>query len=101
MSLPPDVRKYMALRLLESVDPDEAFDMASKSSLRRSRCRLRRTQGRPLPRDACRGCARPLRGQVGCPFMTGRINYTPVAQQQLNELDDRITEAASAEIARR
>lgn len=33
--------------------------------------------------------------------MTGRINYTPEAQQQLNELDDWITKAASAEIARR
>lgn len=33
--------------------------------------------------------------------MTGRINYTPEAQQQLNQLDDWITKAASAEIARR
>ena len=33
--------------------------------------------------------------------MTGRINYTPEAQQQLNELDDWITRAASAEVARR
>ena len=28
MSLPPDVRKRAALRLLESVDPDEAFAVA-------------------------------------------------------------------------
>lgn len=34
MSLPPAVRKHVALRLLESVDPDEAFDMASESWLR-------------------------------------------------------------------
>lgn len=34
LSLPPDVRKHVALRLLESVDPDEAFDMASESWLR-------------------------------------------------------------------
>lgn len=34
MSLPPDVRKHVALRLLESVDPDEAFDVASESWLR-------------------------------------------------------------------
>ena len=34
MSLPPDVRKHVALRLLESVDTDEAFDMASESWLR-------------------------------------------------------------------
>jgi len=27
-------RKHVALRLLESVDPDEAFDMASESWLR-------------------------------------------------------------------
>ena len=33
--------------------------------------------------------------------MTGRINYTPEAEQQLNELDDWITRAASAEIAQR
>jgi len=34
MSLPPDVRKLVALRLLESVDPDEAFDSAAESWLR-------------------------------------------------------------------
>ncbi len=33
MSLPPDVRKHVALRLLESVDPHEAFDLASESWL--------------------------------------------------------------------
>jgi toxin ParE1/3/4 len=33
--------------------------------------------------------------------MTGRINYTPEADKQLNELDNWITKAASAEIARR
>lgn len=32
--------------------------------------------------------------------MTGRINYTPEAQQQLNDLDSWITAAASAAIAR-
>ena len=34
MSLPPDVRRHVALRLLESVDPDEAFDQAAESWLR-------------------------------------------------------------------
>ena len=34
MSLPPDVRKHVALRLLESVDSDEGFDLASESWLR-------------------------------------------------------------------
>jgi hypothetical protein len=34
MSLPADVRKHVALRLLESVDPNEAFDLASESWLR-------------------------------------------------------------------
>ena len=34
MSLPPDVRKRVALRLLESVDPQEPFDLASESWLR-------------------------------------------------------------------
>jgi toxin ParE1/3/4 len=33
--------------------------------------------------------------------MTGRINYTPEAQQQLNALDDWITEKASREVAQR
>lgn len=33
MSLPPDVRKHGALRLLESVAPEEAFDVASESWL--------------------------------------------------------------------
>lgn len=33
--------------------------------------------------------------------MTGRITYTREAEQQLQDLDDWITEAASAEIARR
>lgn len=33
MSLPPEVRKHVALRLLESVDPDEAFDVAAESWL--------------------------------------------------------------------
>lgn len=33
MSLPPDVRKHVALRLLESVDSDEAFELASESWL--------------------------------------------------------------------
>jgi hypothetical protein len=34
MSLPPDVRKRAALRLLESVDPDEAFAVATEEWLR-------------------------------------------------------------------
>lgn len=34
MSLSPEVRKHVALRLLESVDPDEAFDAAAESWLR-------------------------------------------------------------------
>ncbi|HET7682084.1 MAG TPA: hypothetical protein VFK34_00275 [Marmoricola sp.] len=34
MSLPSDVRKHVALRLLESVDLDEAFGWASESWLR-------------------------------------------------------------------
>lgn len=33
MSLPPAVRKDVALRLLESVEPDEAFDRAAKEWL--------------------------------------------------------------------
>ena len=33
--------------------------------------------------------------------MTGRINFTPEAEGQLNELDDWITKVASADIARR
>ncbi len=33
--------------------------------------------------------------------MTGRINFTPEAERQLNELDDWITKLASADSARR
>jgi hypothetical protein len=33
-SLPPSVRKDVALRLLESVEPDEAFDSAAEDWLR-------------------------------------------------------------------
>jgi len=33
--------------------------------------------------------------------MSGRIHYTPEAEQQLNDLDEWITERASAETARR
>lgn len=34
MSLPPEVRRHVALRLLESVDPDDAFDHAAEAWLR-------------------------------------------------------------------
>lgn len=34
MSLPTDPRRCLAIRLLESVDPDEAFDHAAESWLR-------------------------------------------------------------------
>ena len=34
MFLPPGVCKHIALRLLASVDPQEAFDLASESWLR-------------------------------------------------------------------
>ena len=34
MSLPADARRRLAIRLLESVDPDEAFDQASEAWLR-------------------------------------------------------------------
>ena len=33
--------------------------------------------------------------------MTGGVNYTPEAQQQLNALDDWITEKASSDVAQR
>jgi hypothetical protein len=34
MSLPSEARRRLAIRLLESVDPDEAFDAAAESWLR-------------------------------------------------------------------
>ena len=34
MSLPADARRRLAIRLLESVDPDGAFDQAAESWLR-------------------------------------------------------------------
>lgn len=38
---------------------------------------------------------------MGRPFMTGRINLTPEAERQLNEIDDWIAKNATSEIARR
>ncbi|MFL6059747.1 MAG: type II toxin-antitoxin system RelE/ParE family toxin [Marmoricola sp.] len=38
---------------------------------------------------------------MGRPFMTGRINLTPEAERQLNEIDDWIAANAAADIARR
>ncbi|QDP97725.1 type II toxin-antitoxin system RelE/ParE family toxin [Microlunatus elymi] len=37
---------------------------------------------------------------MGRPFMTGRVHYTPEALQQLDELDQWITENGSAAVAR-
>jgi toxin ParE1/3/4 len=36
---------------------------------------------------------------VGRPFVTGRINYTPRARQQLHDLDEWIVAAASKDVA--
>ena len=33
MTLPPEVRRHVALRLLQSVDPDDAFDQAAEAWL--------------------------------------------------------------------
>lgn len=58
MSLPPDVRKHVALRLLESVDPDEAFDMASETWLRTDAAAaydaLKADPSRSVPADTVR-----------------------------------------------
>jgi hypothetical protein len=58
MSLPPDVRKQVALRLLESVDPDEAFDVVAESWLRAEAAasfdKLRADPSRAIPVDEVR-----------------------------------------------
>jgi hypothetical protein len=58
MSLPPDVRKHVALRLLESVDPQEAFDLASDSCLRTEAAAaydaLRADSSRAIPAETVR-----------------------------------------------
>ena len=69
MSLPPDVHKHVALRLLESVDPQEAFDLASDSCLRPEAAAaydaLRADPSRAIPAETVRagfeakGAARP------------------------------------------
>ena len=63
MSLPPDVRKHVALRLLESVDPDEAFDMASESWLRTEAAAaydaLKADPSRAIPAEDVRLVSRP------------------------------------------
>lgn len=38
---------------------------------------------------------------MGRPFLTGRINLTPEAERQLNEIDDWIAKNATADTARR
>lgn len=98
MSLPPAVRKDVALKLLESVEPDEAFGRGSEEWLHTEAASAYDAL-KANPGGLGRDCARLFRDQVGRPFMTGRINYTPEAEQQLNELDDWITKAASAEFA--
>ena len=58
MSLSPDVRKHVALRLLESVDPDEAFDLASESWLRTEAAvydALKADPSRAIPAEDVRG----------------------------------------------
>jgi hypothetical protein len=58
LALPPDVRKHVALRLLESVDPDEAFDVASESWLRMEAAAsydaLKADQSRAIPAEEVR-----------------------------------------------
>lgn len=38
---------------------------------------------------------------MGRPSVTGGTNFTPEAERQLNEIDDWISTAASADVARR
>lgn len=58
MSLPPDVRKRAALRLLESVDPDEAFALAAEEWLHTEAVAaydaLKADPSRAMPADAVR-----------------------------------------------
>lgn len=63
MSLPPDMRKHAALRLLGSVDPDEAFDLASESWLRTEAAAaydaLKADRSRVIPADDVRARFEP------------------------------------------
>lgn len=97
MSLPPGVRKELALRLLD--DPDQAFDTAAEDRLHTEAAAAFDALKADPSRDPCRDGACSFRVQVGRPFMTGRINYTPEARKQPNESDDWIAKAASAENA--
>ena len=59
MSLPPDVRKQVALRLLGSVEPDEVFDVVAESWLRTEAAaaydQLKADPSRAVPLDDVRG----------------------------------------------
>lgn len=94
------MRKHVALRLLESVDADEAFDLTSESWLRTEAAAsygaLKADPSRAIPAEDVRT---RLPGQVARPFVTGRVSYTPKALQQLNGLHDWITKAASSPMA--
>ena len=82
MSLPPSVRRDVALRLLESVEPDAAFDAASEAWLRTEAAStsdaFKADPSLAIPAGDVVG---PVRGQVGRPFMTGRINHSPEAEK--------------------
>lgn len=58
MSLPPDVRKHVALRLLESVDTDDAFDASAERWLRSEAAAaydaLKADQSRAIPAEDVR-----------------------------------------------
>lgn len=58
MSLPADARRRLAIRLLESVDPDEAFNQAAESWLRTEAAAaydaLKADPSRAIPGDVVR-----------------------------------------------
>ena len=101
MYLPPEVRKDVAQRLLESVDPDEALDLAAEAWLRAEAAAaydaLKADPSRAIPAEDVRARSRPS----GPPVHDGRDQLHPrsrTAAQRARRLDH---QGASAEIAQR
>lgn len=87
MSLAPAVRKQVALRLLKSVDPAEAFDSAAESWLRTEAAvaydKLRADPSRAIPAEAVRA---HFQAKWAARYMTGRIDFTPERRSQVRGL---------------
>jgi Putative addiction module component len=94
MSLPPDVRKHVALRLLESVDPHQAFDLASESWFRtEAAAAYDAVKADPSHALAAKEVRLGLRGQVGRVVDDDSIDVA-----WTNELSSRVDDIRSGKV---